>query len=438
MSKILRILRREYNATIRTKAFIIGLVVAPIMMGGSTIVFAIFKDRVDVRDKQIAVVDLSGLVAQAIVDAAEKRNAAATRDPETGKKVKPEYIIEIVTPDTEHLNDQRLERSDRVRRGELHAFVMVDRGVLHPRVDPARSGIGYHAKNPALDNVRRWIDDPINIELRRLRLQEAGIDSQAVPDLFDWTFPVGLGLVSRDVESGGIKKAERRNRIEAILLPLILPVLLFMMVMMGAQPLLSAVMEEKAQRIAEVLLGSVGPSQLMMGKLLSAVSVALTAGAVYVVGGIVVVDQMDLGRYIPYHILPWFAAHAIMAIFMYGALFTALGSACNDASEAQAVTFPAMLPVIIPMFMLMPVVTQPESTFATGLSLFPLFTPMLMLIRQATPEGVPAWQPWVGAVGVAVTSVFFVWLAGRVFRVGILMQGAPPKLRNLIRWAIRG
>jgi ABC-2 type transport system permease protein len=147
---------------------------------------------------------------------------------------------------------------------------------------------------------------------------------------------------------------------------------------------------------------------------------------------------MDLGKYVPYHILPWFAAHAIMAIFMFGSVFAALGSACNDASEAQAVTFPAMLPVIIPMFMLMPVVTQPQSPFATGLSLFPLFTPMLMLIRQTTPEGVPGWQPWVGTVGVALTTVFFVWIAGRIFRVGILMQGAPPKLRNLIRWAVRG
>jgi ABC-2 type transport system permease protein len=438
MGKILRILRREYSATIRTKAFLIGLVIAPIMMGGSTIVFAIFKDRVDIRDKRIAVVDLSGLVAQAIVEGAEQRNAAAMHDPETGKKIRPAYLIEVVTPDLEQLSAQRLELSDRVRRGELHAFLMIDRGVLHPRQDPKRSGIGYHAKNPALDNVRKWIDDPINIELRRLRLEEAGIDSQAIPDLFHWTHPVGLGLVSRDAATGGINKAERRSEIEAILLPLILPVFLFMMVMMGAQPLLSAIMEEKAQRIAEVLLGSVDPFQLMMGKLLSAVSVALTAGAVYVVGGIIVVDQMDLGRYIPYHILPWFAAHAIMAIFMFGALFTALGSACNDASEAQAVTFPAMLPVIIPMFMLMPVVTQPQSTFATGMSMFPLFTPMLMLIRQATPEGVPAWQPWVGTAGVALTTVFFVWVAGRIFRVGILMQGAPPKLKNLIRWAIRG
>lgn len=119
-------------------------------------------------------------------------------------------------------------------------------------------------------------------------------------------------------------------------------------------------------------------------------------------------------------------------------MLAALGSACNDAKDAQNLTFPAMLPIMIPMFLLMPILQEPSSSFATGLSLFPPFTPMLMLLRICTPMGVPAWQPWVGLSGVLLFTLLSVWAGGRIFRVGILMQGKPPKISHILRWAIRG
>jgi ABC-2 type transport system permease protein len=152
----------------------------------------------------------------------------------------------------------------------------------------------------------------------------------------------------------------------------------------------------------------------------------------------VTLHYMELEGHIPYHLLPWFAAYTIMAIFMFGAMYAALGSACNDAAEAQSLSLLGMLPMIFPYIVQMPVVMQPQSAFATGLSLFPLFTPMLMLMRQGTPGGIPMWQPWLGLIGVALTTLLFVWIASRIFRVGILMQGTPPKLSNLVRWALRG
>jgi ABC-2 type transport system permease protein len=97
-----------------------------------------------------------------------------------------------------------------------------------------------------------------------------------------------------------------------------------------------------------------------------------------------------------------------------------------------------MLPVMIPMFILVPVIKEPLSGFATCLSLFPPFTPLLMLLRQSTPVGIPAWQPWVGLVGVAVFTILCVWAGGRIFRVGLLMQGQPPRIGDLLRWAVRG
>ncbi len=197
-------------------------------------------------------------------------------------------------------------------------------------------------------------------------------------------------------------------------------------------------MEEKSQRIAEVVLGSARPFQFMAGKVLGGVTVSLTAAMVYVVGGVFAVREMGLAEYVPYHVLPWFFVYTLLAIVMLGATYAAFGSTCNDPSEAQSLMLPAMLPVMIPMFVMVPVLKEPESAFAIALSLFPVFTPILMLIRQTLGGGLPAWQPWVGVGGMALFTLLAVWAAGRVFRVAILMQGTPPKLGRMLRWAIRG
>ncbi len=278
----------------------------------------------------------------------------------------------------------------------------------------------------------------LNGALRKQRARDAGLDAAALEDLFDWVEPQGLGLVTRDPGTGVVQPAERKNRLQAILVPLALAMLLLLMVMMGAAPHLSSVMEEKSQRIAEVVLGSIEPFPFMLGKLLGGVCVSLTAALVYFTVGAIAVHWVGVESLIPWSVLPWFFAFLVLAIPMYGALFAALGSLCNDPSEAQSMLLPAMLPVIFPMFVQMPIILHPDSTLATGLSLFPLFTPIVMTMRMATPTGVAAWQPWVGLAGVLVLTVFLVWVGGRVFRVGILMQGTPPKFRNLLRWAVRG
>jgi ABC-2 type transport system permease protein len=136
--------------------------------------------------------------------------------------------------------------------------------------------------------------------------------------------------------------------------------------------------------------------------------------------------------------LPWFLVYQVAAIFLSGALFLAIGAACNDFKDAQSLMLPVWMTVLAPMFVWFVVVKDPRSSFATWVSLIPPCTPMLMLLRQATPMGVPAWQPWVGLIGVAAFTTGCVWVAGRVFRVGMLMQGKTPKMSDLVRWAVRG
>jgi len=438
MRKTLMLARREYRAAVRTKGFIISLILAPVLMGGSALGMLLFENQVDTADKKVAIVDRSGVAAEALVAAAAQRNETEIRDEETGEQVKPAYRFEIVPPDASDPARQRLELSDQVRSRELHAFLDIGPDVLHPGEDPERNRITYHAENAALDEIRGWLGWPINNHLRRTRVLELGVAEEAIADLFSWTNPEGMGLVSVDLETGEIREARRSSEGEAILVPLILVMLMFMMVMMGAMPLLSAVMEEKTQRIAEVLLGSLKPFEFMMGKVLGGLAVSLTCSAVYVVAGIFAVRQAGIEEMIPFHLLPWFFTFMVLAILMEGSILAAFGSACNDAKEAQAVTFPAMAPIFIPMFILVPVIQQPLNTLATGLSFIPPFTPMLMLVRMAAPVQIPAWQPWVGLVGVLIFTVLAIWGGGRIFRIAILMQGTPPRLGKLLKWVVRG
>lgn len=437
MNKTLKIALREYNESVRTKAFIFTILFAPIFMSGGILAMMLLRGQVDTTDKRIAVVDRSGVVAQAIVDAAKTRNMTEVYEKETGKKIKPAYNIEVVEPSDEAA-EQRLELSNRVRAKTLYAFIEIGENVVFPRDDSKSAAITYYSESSRFSEIPGWLARPVNEQIRKLRAAKAGLDTSLIDSITRWTPVESLSLVTVNKATGTIREAERSNDLLSIGIPLILVMLLFLMIMMGAMPLLNSALEEKAQRISEVLLGSVRPFQLMLGKLIGNLGVSFTAGAVYMIGGAMVGFYMGIGDFIPYHLIPWFLVYTILAISMNGAMFSAIGSACNDAKETQSLMLPFMLPLMIPIFVLVPILREPNSAFATWMSLFPPFTPQLMLLRQSIPGGVPFWQPLVGLIGVLAFTMLYVWAAGRIFRVGLLMQGKPPKLGNLVKWVFRG
>lgn len=434
MRKVLLVALRDYSATVRTKGFIVGLLLAPVLLGGGILAVRLLEDHVDTTDRRIAVVDHSGVVAPALLEAAKRRNESEIYEPETQKKVGPAYLLEVVTPDEGEAQKQRLQLSERVREGELSAFVEIGKEVVHPGDEAPEARITYRSENPVFDEARRWIAQAVNDRIRSLRLAEAQLEPETVARLTRWMPVEGLAPVS----TGEAGEAEQTSEWQAIGIPYALMMLMFLLVMAAATPLTQSVLEEKMQRIAEVLLGSVRPSELMMGKLLGAVGVSLTTVSVYLVGGILAARYLNVSQSIPYHVLPWFAVYGIAALFMFGAMFIAVGSACSDLKEAQSVMMPLWLFLVVPMFLWLPVIKEPTASLATWASLFPPFTPMLMVIRLASPVTIPAWQPWVGLAGVALVTVLSVWAAGRIFRVGILVQGKPPRLQEILRWVVRG
>ena len=194
MNKIFRFTQREYMAAVKTKGFIIGLIIAPIMMSGGFIAYMLLKDRVDTTDKNVAIIDHTGVVAEALVDAAAERNEKEIYDEDSDEKVKPAYHFEILELNKSDEQQQNLELSERVRRGELHAFIIIGPDVIHPAEDKTGVYISYYGKNAALDDVRRWTSWPINNHLRKLRLADAGIEESQVPELFQWVDVGGIGI----------------------------------------------------------------------------------------------------------------------------------------------------------------------------------------------------------------------------------------------------
>jgi ABC-2 type transport system permease protein len=437
MYRALRIARREYLAAVKTRGFIIGLVLAPVLMGGGAIGIAVLGDRVDVSDKRIAVIDRSGVLAEALRTAALSRDAQTTNRVGTGR-AQSSYIIEPVAPDDADPQRQRLELSNRVRRGELHAFLEIGPEVLHPGTNSDLARVAYHARNAALDDIRRWLGNPLNQHLRKLRLAEVGVDETQVRDLNDWRQVDSLGLVTIDPSTGQVADAPKRGEVEALLIPFAMVMLMFLMAMMGAVPLMGAVMEEKTQRIAEVMLGSVKPFEFMMGKVLGGLGVSVTGSVFYWIGGIIVIIGLGQSGLITPALLLWFFAFMLLNTVLLGSMGAALGSICSDPRDVQNLTLPVMIPLLIPIWAMVPVLKDPNGALATWLSLFPPFTPTLMLARLSAPSGVPPWQAWIGLLGVLGCTALVVWVGGRIFRIGILFQGKLPRLKQILLWAIRG
>jgi ABC-2 type transport system permease protein len=451
--KVLTIAKRDYIATVRTKAFIFGLVVAPVLFGGGSIGMSFLAGKPELKDRHVAIVDHTGVVGDAIVSAAREKNDGELFDKKTHRQIAPRYIFEIDGPAAQagtKAGEELLALSDRVRRKELVAFLEIGKDVVHPpkpaedtspettpKTDPNTS-VSYYTNAGGIDEIRIWLNGPINDGIRMARLAELGIDAKRTKDL-SASIPIeGLSLVERDVKTGEVREARKRSELEGFLVPFGLAMILAMIVMVGSAPMLQNVTQDKSQRIVETLLGAATPFELMTGKVLGSVGVSLTSSLLYVIAGAIAVNVLGVAGLLPLSIIPWFYVYLLADVVMLCSFAAALGACCSTPQDAQNLAIVLLIPCIFPMFMLVTVLRQPNGMIATVMSLIPPFTPILMLLRQAMPNGVPAWQPWVGLVCVLAFAVGTVWAASRIFRVAILMQGKPPQLAEMVRWAMKG
>ncbi len=444
MNKVWRVTSTEYLNAVRSKAFILGVLALPVIIAISIGAQLYAQKKTDLTPRRFAVLDRSGQLYPALAAMAKARTERLrSGDASVSVKLKgqslkvdlpkqAEFVPEEFKFSGDDLKAAELQLSGRVRRKELFAFVIIGPNVLNPGATNG-ADVLYHTQTPTYQDLPGWIDSTLNGEIRERRFTAAGVDSKQVRDLSRPVPVQRLGLAEQKA-SGEVVQAKRENRFATLLVPLGGMFLLYMVVMSSAPALLNTVLEEKMQKISEVLLSSVSPFQLMLGKLLGTVLVSLTLSGLYVGSLTWVLWRFDQLGNVPGHLFAWFFLFQILALLMYGSVFLAVGAACNEIRDAQSLMFPVMMVVMLPYLMFMPVLQSPASPFSRAVSLFPPATPMLMFLRIAVPPG-PAW--WEVALGVVATTAFMlgcVWAGAKIFRIGILSQGQAPSIPKMIRW----
>ncbi|MCC6165141.1 MAG: ABC transporter permease [Acidobacteria bacterium] len=428
MRKVLIIAIAELEQAVRSKAFLIGLLSVPLLM---VLAFAIqtVTARRDTSERRFAILDRTGVVAPLLVEATRSHNTEATSP--AGRRTGPHFAPEVVAPSNEPEDAARLALSDRVRKGELFAFVEIPVAALQG--DAEAGAVRYFSQTPTYQTLPDWLRREVSRIVGTVRLERLGVDRTQATGLL-----APLPLTRRELvvrgPDGTVAEAATVDVGRAILVPSIAMFVLFGLVMSSAPQLLNSVIEEKTSRISEVLLGSVSAFQLMLGKLLGSVAVTLTLAAVYLGSGLVALAQVDYMGVIPWGILPWFALFLVIAVVLYGSLFIAIGAACSEIKDAQGMMTPAIILTILPLLVWIQVVQNPDGAIATGFSLVPFWSPYLMLMRLALPPGPPLWQLALAVVGSVATTIAIVWAAGRILRVGLLMQGKTASYREMARW----
>lgn len=426
MRKTLIVASSEFATLVRSKAFLISLALMPVLSFGSIQLVKLTRDTADTTTRKFAVIDGTGGIYPALAVAVAARN----QDPTTTAR----FEIERVDPGERPLETVRLDLSDRIRRKELFAFVELPRGVLEPA---SGESIRYHSGSPSYQILPNWLRLRVTEIVVAHRFLQASVDPKLITQLMMPPKLNALGLVERSTD-GTVKEAERVNELRTFAVPAAMLLLMYITVMSSAPQLLNGVIEEKMSRISEVLIGSVTPFQLMLGKLTGSVGVSLLLAAIYGTGGLAVAKYWGVADAVTLPMAGWFTLFLTIAVLIFGSLFIAIGAACTDLKDSQNMMTPVMVLIILPLVSWAGILRAPDSTTSLVLSLIPTATPFLMLLRIAIAPGPPLWQVLLAVVISTATTLAIVWAAGRIFRTGILMQGKSATLGEMVRWVRMG
>ena len=452
MTRILDVAVRDFLATVLTKGFIAGLLIAPAI--GVVMVLVgprLFDDRSFQVEGEYAVVDPTGAVLPAMSAALDPEAVAERRRAEFRRSLgnAPEAVRGMAEAALGPAMDEALGPAPDVRLLALPAGTDVEGAkawlneetdglrhtaliVIHEHAvapaDPAE-GLGTYDLfvPPGLDDRDLdFIHDSVRDAIVDARVAARSLDRDAIDALLRVPRP-GSTTVSPDAE---------RETVDGLsfMLPMAFMILMFMGIMGGGQTMLTSTIEEKSSRVVEVLLSAVSPMELMAGKLIGAVAISLVMIGLYIGMGLVLLSTFSLFGLLDPWLIVYLAIFFLIGFFLFGSLMLAVGAAVNDMTEAQSLQMPLMLVLMVPWFIWPAVSRNPGSTFSVVVSHLPPLNSFGMLLRLGSSQPPPWWEVWLSiAIGLA-SVVGAVWIAAKVFRIGLLMYGKPPDLKTLIRW----
>ena len=322
----------------------------------------------------------------------------------------------------------------------------IEKRIVRPRNKPAGgagglTGVEYWSGNLADNKLRDEIESSVSTEIRRREYLLRGMDAVAIREVEQTYVP--FASLNPKKEAG----KEAVNKIDVIKqwMPSAFVYLLWVSIFAIIQMLLTNIIEEKSNRIIEVLLSSVTPGELMMGKLIGIGAVGLTMVSSWIIALFTILTWKSgdgsgftgplLDVLHSSNLIPMFSVYFLFGFVMYAALILALGSVCNTLKEAQSYMGLITMLMMVPMFTMTFIPKDPNGVLARVLSWIPIYTPFIMMNR------VMADPPWFDLIGTTILllakAAGALWMAGKVFRIGILRTGQPPRLLEMLRWLKR-
>ena len=438
-SDILVIAKREFIERVRTKAFVIGTILGPVFMAGIMVVPALMASKL-AKSVSITVIDaegsLRGLVEDSLRGEAADKTAEAkpadsmdrSRNLQAGRGGSTRFVIRPA--EGADVAAQREAAKKAVLAGKLDVYVVLPPDVL------TESKAEYYAKSVTDFEGIRAVDRAIEKAVFAKRIGAAGIEPEKIAAL---TRPLDLKRL-RVSEEG-----EHEDQGVSFFLSLILVMMIYVGTLMWGQIVMTGVIEEKTNRVVEVIVSSTTPRNLLFGKLVGVGGAGLLQFGIWILalvgvsaasGSLAFLSGLELPALNPV-LIAAFPIFFLLGFFLYASLYAAIGSAVNTIQEAQNFIFPVMLPIILAMVCWPVVMRAPDSTLAVVLSLIPFMTPILMFLRMSVLMP-PVWQIALSVVLTSLTIALVIWIAARIYRVGILMYGKPPNFPEMLRWVRHG
>lgn len=404
------VIRREYLQRVRSKWFIMVTIGGPLFMILVTVVPAYFAASGEDAERNLAIVDGTDVLYDRLAPELEEGGYTVARE---------RWRADVIT-----------ELRERAGEGDIGGFIFLDELTLE-----TGEAVLYTTSRPS--SIRRLtLRSAIARAALEYQLEQRGVDADAM---------LGGGELRVEMLSAEGPGSDDPQFGVAYLGAF----LMYMGILVYAVAVMRATLEEKTSRIVEIVISAMKPWHLMLGKIFGVGAVGLTQMGVWLLSGALLfaaglpalvaarpelADLEGIREALPgVGLVALFLGLFVFGFFMYSGLYAAVGAMCSTDEEAQQAQFPLIMILVVPIIMVISVIESPMTPLSTGLSLFPLFTPILMWARVVSGV-VPAWQVVLSFVLMGAAIVAIAWVAGRIYKVGVLMAGKRPTLPELWRW----
>ncbi len=416
MNKLFIVARWEYLEKIKSKTFLISLFVTPIIMVTMGILPSIFATQEDDETKTIGVIDVSGELAGPLTKHLEKEYKLPDGQ--------PNYIVETIPVGKDRNIDRAIEEADaKVLNDKIEGYCIIN---FNP---PEDTVIEYRSKKVGDFRITYRIQESLQRILSEKKLVSMGLDPSVLRDL---RTPINVQSVR--LSTSGEK--EDAGFIRVFFSAYIFLMMLFFLIVTSGQLLVRSVIEEKSNRIVEVLVSSCSPTELMAGKVFGLSGLGFTQLGLWTLVGLVIsfgfgIDLVSFGHALLLII------YFVLGYLFYAAIFIGFGSPVTTEQEAQQITTYLVLILILPLMLVLPALQNPGAGWIKVLTYIPLLTPTMMALR--IPIQTPSAWEIIATILLMLISIYFAMVAaGRIFRIAILATGKRPSLGEIIAWVRTG